>query len=472
MNIFISHSSKDAESANEVCALLEQAGHTCFIAPRDIPSGKEYAQEIMLGIERSQAVLFMLSANSNSSPHVLREIEHAVSRSIPIVVYKMEEVELTKSMEYFLMAHQWMNQKANEGYDAIVKCMDNLQSDFDQSAALRDVGRNNAPLPKGSTAQGKTAGNGKKDRMVKALAAVVLTAVVLAAILIPLAGSRRKDSQHTGARPALALGDTVTLGTYNNEPIAWRVVRLSEDEGTAVLIAEHIITMKAYDAAASDRYNIDNGNDYWRYSSDDFQDKTLETRVRGNNDWASSNIRTWLNADTQIVDYEGNAPSALAMSELKNGYENEAGFLYGFTAAERDAIVETQVECKGNALSQDSCPATSDKVFLLSLEELDWLEEADVSIYTTPTEAAVSQDGTGWYDSYSLSYGITSYFWWLREPAENSPSQCYIVCNGLTDARTKTETVGVEGFGIRPAITVELRALEGLNTEAKVGENL
>ena len=57
MYVFISHSSRDAESAEKVCGLLENAGHTCFIAPRDIPSGREYAQEIMLGVERSQAVL-------------------------------------------------------------------------------------------------------------------------------------------------------------------------------------------------------------------------------------------------------------------------------------------------------------------------------------------------------------------------------------------------------------------------------
>ena len=154
MYVFISHSSKDAESAGKVCALLEKAGHTCFIAPRDIPSGKEYAQEIMLGVERSQAVLCMLSANSNSSPHVLREIEHAVSRSIPIVVYKMEEVTLTKSMEYFLMAHQWMNQKPGDGYDAIVKCIDSLEEPSRQSSTTQGTGPpywqpSRFPLPAG-----------------------------------------------------------------------------------------------------------------------------------------------------------------------------------------------------------------------------------------------------------------------------------------------------------------------------------
>lgn len=459
MYVFISHSSRDAESAEKVCGLLENAGHTCFIAPRDIPCGREYAQEIMLGVERSQAVLCMLSASSNSSPHVLREIEHAVSRSIPIVVYKLEEVELTKSMEYFLMAHQWMNQKADDDYDAIVKCIDALEADSVQRGAAQS-----APLQSDSrsTQDGQEDPDPKHNpvnKMARTLAYVVLSAAVLAAVTIPIA-SRKRALQH---QASLDLGDTVTLGSYNNEPITWRVIRLSADKGTATLITEHIVTMKAYDAASSERYNKENGSDYWHYASRDFKDKSLEVRVRGNNDWMSSNIRTWLNADTQIVEYEDAAPESLAMSELKNGYENEAGFLYGFTDAEKNVIVETQVENKGNTLSQDGPSSTSDKVFLLDLDELKWLEEADVSIYATPTQAAVAQDKTGWYGAYSLGYGVDSYFWWLREPVKDSPSQCYIVSNGFTGELTKPETVGVEGFGVRPAITVDVRALESLN---------
>lgn len=454
MHVFISHSSRDAANAAEVCRLLEEAGHTCFIAPRDIPSEKEYAQEIMLGIERSQAVLLMLSANANNSPHVLREIEHAVSRSLPIVVYKMEEVELTKSMEYFLMTHQWMDQKSNEDYGAIVKCIDSLQSDSLQSMTPHDI-----PLQSAAPKTDKQNDDAKSYGLALVLTLIVMAAAVLAAVTIPFASRKRNAEQQA----TLSLGDTVTLGSYNKEPITWKVIHLQEDEGTAVLITEHIVTMKAYDAAASERYNIDNGSDYWTYASKDFTDKNLEVKVRGNNDWMSSNIRAWLNADTQVVKYEGAAPSSCAMSELKNAYENEAGFLHGFTDAEKNVIVETQVTNKTNVLSQGSSPATFDKVFLLSLDELKWLEEADVSIFAIPTQAAVDQDKTGWYGAYSLDYGVDSYFWWLREPVTDCPSQCYIVSNGFRGDLTRKETVGVEGFGIRPAITIDIQALWELN---------
>ena len=213
MHVFISHSSRDAARAEEACRLLEQAGHTCFIAPRDIPSGKEYAQEIMLGIERSQAVLLMLSANSNSSPHVLREIEHAVSRSLPIVVYKMEEVELNKSMEYFLMTHQWMNQKSDKDYGAIVKCIDSLQSDGVQNVTPQ------AMSPQGisqkydnhSDAEKPAQNQKRKNKLATVLTAVVAAAAVLAAVTIPFASRRSKRRTSTRSARAASVSPRCTL---------------------------------------------------------------------------------------------------------------------------------------------------------------------------------------------------------------------------------------------------------------------
>ncbi|MDE6420626.1 MAG: toll/interleukin-1 receptor domain-containing protein, partial [Lachnospiraceae bacterium] len=114
MQIFLSHSSKDAAIAEQICEQLEKNGIRCFIAPRNIRPGKEYAEEIINGIDESAAVVLLMSGNANSSPHVLREVEHAVSGGTPILVYKIEDVALSKSMEYFLMTHQWVSSKPQE----------------------------------------------------------------------------------------------------------------------------------------------------------------------------------------------------------------------------------------------------------------------------------------------------------------------------------------------------------------------
>ena len=54
MQIFISHSSKDAEFAQGICELIERNNVKCFIAPRDIRSGREYAEELVNGIIPAQ----------------------------------------------------------------------------------------------------------------------------------------------------------------------------------------------------------------------------------------------------------------------------------------------------------------------------------------------------------------------------------------------------------------------------------
>ena len=51
MYIFISHSSTDAKTAEDLCDVLEKNGNQCFLAPRDIRSGHEYAEEIINGID-------------------------------------------------------------------------------------------------------------------------------------------------------------------------------------------------------------------------------------------------------------------------------------------------------------------------------------------------------------------------------------------------------------------------------------
>lgn len=464
MYVFISHSSNDAACAQNVCELLENGGHQCFIAPRDIRSGKEYAEELILGIERSDIIVLLMSNAANRSPHVLREVEHAASSGIPIMVYKLEEVELTKSMEYFLLTNQWVNQNPKEGIQKILKCVNDIQGEPEKNIT-RKLDMGGAESETGGDAPAALAEkNAQKTRRFHRklpIAAVCIFAVFTAAVFYYINGTQgvQEDAQE---RIVMQLGNTVTLGTYNGEPISWRVIHLSEDATQAVLITDQIVTMKAYDAARSERFNKDDGVDYWKYASDDFADKAVEAKVRGNNAWNSSCIRTWLNSDEQIVSYEDAVPSGKVMSEVKNGYEHEEGFLCGFTQEERDAIITTQVKSKGNVLSGDSALVTDDKVFLLDMEELEWLREADVSILAKPTEAAAAQDATQWYQAYSLDLGTDNYFWWLREPVDGSVSQCHLVSNGVAGEPVTAQTVGVEGFGIRPAVTVDTEALADL----------
>lgn len=301
--------------------------------------------------------------------------------------------------------------------------------------------------------------NKNTDKRKKALEAIEIVAV--AALCISMYVHEREVSiqDRVGEQPAL--GDRVWFGTYLGEPVEWRVIR-AEKNGEVVLIAEDILTMKAFNAADSGNFNYDNdGNSYWSVDKTEADSNMeLQAFVRGNSRWADSDLRAWLNSDKENVFYDGIGPVASAMSSHKNGYAAEPGFLNGFTQQEKDAVVPTEHITNGNALDGGEIVST-DLVYLLSKEELSWLVEADVGIRAKPTKQAVLQDQTTWYNMYSLDLGIEAYYWWLREPVPDTASYCYVVDTGYTSRLLcDDKEVGLEGFGVRPVVKVDTRRID------------
>lgn len=127
MKVFISFSSKEQDRAEEVCKFLETNGISCFISSRDLIPGEEYARQLVDNMDSADAVVLVMSKAANESPHVLREIEHAVSHRITILVYPIEEVVLSKSMEYFLMAHQWIRGESSQN-DLLLEGLRHLET--------------------------------------------------------------------------------------------------------------------------------------------------------------------------------------------------------------------------------------------------------------------------------------------------------------------------------------------------------
>ena len=300
--------------------------------------------------------------------------------------------------------------------------------------------------------------NKSTDKRKKELEFIEVFAVVTICIIMYI--HERGVSALNSVETLPALGDSVLFGTYLGEPIEWRVIR-AEENGQVVLIAENILTMKAFDAADSGNFNYDeDDNSYWSiYETEADRDLELQAHVRGNSCWAASDLRTWLNSDRENVVYDGIGPVTVAMSAHKNGYANEPGFLKGFTEQEKEAIVPTENITKGNALDGGEVHST-DLVYLLSEEELSWLVDADVNIRAKPTVQAVEQDQTNWYNMYSLQFGIEAYYWWLREPVPDTASNCYVVDIGYKARLLRDDKpVGLEGYGVRPVVKVDTKKI-------------
>ena len=107
--VFISHSSKNFKEAKKICDCLEKKNIECFIAPRDLTPGQIYGEEIVRGIDECNKFILIASKDAFESQHVLREVERAVNSNMKIYVYKIEDVEVPKSFEYFIMLSQWID---------------------------------------------------------------------------------------------------------------------------------------------------------------------------------------------------------------------------------------------------------------------------------------------------------------------------------------------------------------------------
>jgi|SRR5450755_200483 TIR domain len=55
--IFLSYASHDAETARSICQFLESHGAPCWMAPRDVKPGAQYADAIVAAINEANALV-------------------------------------------------------------------------------------------------------------------------------------------------------------------------------------------------------------------------------------------------------------------------------------------------------------------------------------------------------------------------------------------------------------------------------
>ena len=125
--VFISYSSADRARCSKIVEYLESRGTLCWLAPRDILPGCHWTESIVDAIDQSCCVLLLLTANSNSSPQVRRELERAVSCSSPIVPFVLEEVRFSKWMQYCISVHHWQSVDEDSLHRSLNRVMEAVQ---------------------------------------------------------------------------------------------------------------------------------------------------------------------------------------------------------------------------------------------------------------------------------------------------------------------------------------------------------
>jgi len=108
-DVFISYSSKDKLVADAVCASLEAAKIRCWITPRDILPGQDWAESIEDAITKCKILVLIFSSYSNNSKQIAREISLAFNSEVTVIPFRIEDIEPKGAMKYYLLNTHWQD---------------------------------------------------------------------------------------------------------------------------------------------------------------------------------------------------------------------------------------------------------------------------------------------------------------------------------------------------------------------------
>jgi hypothetical protein len=144
--VFVSHATADREVAEGAVRRLESEGIACWIAPRDIRPSHDFPSAIVEAIRRARLMLLVLSRSAVGSPHVKREVFCAEEHRVPVLPFRVEDVELDEAMKYMLGPTHWLDAR-DQGW----------------AAHLPELARAVARLVVGGNGNGNGNGNGSSE---------------------------------------------------------------------------------------------------------------------------------------------------------------------------------------------------------------------------------------------------------------------------------------------------------------------
>lgn len=109
IQVFISYSTPNKDTADQVCAYLERQGAEVWIAPRNIKPGSNYPAQIMNAIKACSAVVLVASDQANVSPHVINEISNAFDLGKTIIPFRVDHTDFSDEYKYYLGRKHWID---------------------------------------------------------------------------------------------------------------------------------------------------------------------------------------------------------------------------------------------------------------------------------------------------------------------------------------------------------------------------
>lgn len=111
--VFVSYATSEKDVAESICEYLENNGVPCWIAPRNVVPGGNYASQIVGAIRECAALVLVASKNTNASGHVSNEVSIAFDNKKVIIPFKIENFTFSDEYLYFLGRKNWIEAHSN-----------------------------------------------------------------------------------------------------------------------------------------------------------------------------------------------------------------------------------------------------------------------------------------------------------------------------------------------------------------------
>lgn len=252
--------------------------------------------------------------------------------------------------------------------------------------------------------------------------------------------------------------DTGTL--YNGKAIVWKIADKNHagyPANSVTLITERIISLKCFDA-------IESGN------------SDSDRKRYGNNRWIYANIRQWLNSQAAAGQWysaqhgQDAPPSNANVWGNYNEYQQEAGFLAGFSANFLAALLTTTHTVGKAQVDGGGTESCTDKIFLATCTEVGLSGDVtagsklaifsnDASRQAKPTAEAVSKSE---YTNSSLNAN-SPWYWWL---ADAYASYSYLVRDVYSSGALNWNFAYVGNRGVRPLCNIKSDILVSDNPDS------
>ncbi|MBE0686159.1 MAG: TIR domain-containing protein [Anaerolineaceae bacterium] len=201
-DVFVSYSNKDKPVADAVVSSLENRGIRCWVAPRDILPGSSWGEAIIAGIQKSKLMVIILSENSNRSSQVVREVERAVANNVIIIPFRIENIDPTGAMAYFLSTEHWLD-AITPPMEEHINQLGNVIQTFQSSGEkpiLNRLDREQLVLPK------------KPQKKIPIWALISLISLIIVVILgIFILNNLKPDDPQTTSTPPLVMENPTEL---------------------------------------------------------------------------------------------------------------------------------------------------------------------------------------------------------------------------------------------------------------------